>query len=136
PTVDSPTSIRAVVPLPAVGGRLVVTVSGGGVAQSPRPFTVVPPPPAITSFSPGTGLAGAPVTLAGSSFVGVRSVTLGGVRASFRVVSNGSILATVPAAALTGPIAVVTRSGSAQSATDFTVLPRIDRLRKDRGPPG
>jgi len=80
----------------------------------------------ITGFFPKKGPVGTVVTIYGSSFTGTTSVTFNGTSAAFRVITGGVIRATVPAAASSGPIGVVTPAGPATPASglpDFTVTP-------------
>lgn len=80
-----------------------------------------PPAPTITSLTPSAGAVGSSVTIGGTGLVTAFSVTFDGTSASFTVVSDTEITATVPAGATTGPVAVTTNSGTATSATSFTV---------------
>ena len=57
----------------------------------------------------------------GRNFLGTTRVTFNGVSATFQILNTGNILATVPAGAATGPIAVTNTGGTADSQTDFTV---------------
>ena len=82
------------------------------------------PGPTITTFTPNGGLAGTVVTVLGSNFTGATQVTFNGTTATaFTVNSATQITVTVPAGATTGPIGVVAPSGTATSATPFTVGP-------------
>ncbi len=84
-------------------------------------------PPAITSFSPGNGPAGASIVLTGSAFTGANSVKFNGTNASsFTVNSPTQITATVPSSASSGPITVTTSAGSASSTTSFTVTAAVE----------
>ncbi|MEK6282885.1 MAG: reprolysin-like metallopeptidase [Acidobacteriota bacterium] len=78
--------------------------------------------PAISSFSPAGGSQGAAATIAGTNFISPTAVRFNGVDASFTVSSTTEIVATVPVGATTGPITVVTASGVATSAANFTVF--------------
>ncbi|MEK8179632.1 T9SS sorting signal type C domain-containing protein [Flavobacterium buctense] len=81
--------------------------------------------PVIDSFNPTTNncTTGTSVQIFGSNFVGITSVTFGGVSATFTVNGAGTIItATLPAGATTGRIRVSTAQLSVNSATDFTVL--------------
>ena len=119
-TVKSTTTITATVPAGATTGGILVTTPGG-VANSSAYFNVVPPMPAITTFSPASGKIGTLVTIAGTNFNGTTAVKFNGVAASFTVVSPTKITVTVPEHASTGPISVKTDNGTTASASAFTV---------------
>jgi hypothetical protein len=77
--------------------------------------------PKINEVSPTKGGPGTQVDITGANFVGVSSVTFGGVDASFEVESAGEIVATVPQGASDGRIAVTTPTGTGTSDVTFTV---------------
>jgi len=83
--------------------------------------------PAITSFTPATGVVGTTVTITGTGFNDTSPVTavmFGATAAtSFTVDSDTQITATVPTGATTGTISVTDTEGTATSATTFTVTP-------------
>jgi len=112
--------ILAIVPSGVTTGKLSVTTSGG-TATSSGSFTVSNIP-AITSFTPTSGTAGAIVSLAGADFTGATSVKFNGTEASgFSVVSPTSITAVVPPGATTGTLSVTTANGTAYSVSNFIV---------------
>lgn len=78
----------------------------------------------VTSFVPASGSPGTKVTITGTGFIGATAVKFNSVNAaSFTVVNATTIVAEVPANAVTGKIAVLDASAcAAKSATDFTVL--------------
>jgi uncharacterized repeat protein (TIGR03803 family) len=117
--VVSDTYLTAVVPATATTGSVTVTTPGGTLTSN-KIFRVNP---VILSFNPTSGKVGDPVTINGTSFKGATKVTFGGVKATFSVVSDIEITATVPTGAKTGKIQVTTPGGTATSATDFTVTP-------------
>lgn len=120
-TNTSATSIRGTVPTGAVSGSITVKNSVG-TAVSLGTFSVTAPAPTITSFAATTGGRGLGVTITGTNFTGASSVSFGGVSTTaFRMVSATSIVVGVPTGAVTGKIAVVTPSGTATSASNFTV---------------
>jgi len=83
-----------------------------------------PSPPAISGFSPSSGCQGATgIVITGTNFTGATSVNFNGVTASYVVNSSTQITASVPATATTGTISVTTPSGTANSASSFTVNP-------------
>jgi hypothetical protein len=81
--------------------------------------------PTITSFTPTSGSAGCAVTITGTSFTNPPVTTVqfnGTIAATFTVISDTQLEATVPPGATTGPISVVNADGTASSATSFTVV--------------
>lgn len=124
-TVDGPTQITAAVPGSALSGKITVTTPGG-TATSPTDFAVIRQP-TVTSFTPASGQPGTLVTLNGTNLGTVTAVTFGsvGVTAPITVLSPTSIKVTVPSGALIGRVAVTNPAGNAQSATNFTLVPRI-----------
>ncbi len=77
--------------------------------------------PVIANITPGHGAIGSGVTLTGTAFTGATAVTFHGVSAAYTVVSDTHITATVPAAAKTGPVRVMTPVWTATSAIDYVV---------------
>lgn len=77
----------------------------------------------ISGFTPGSGSAGAAVTINGIGFTGVDIVNFNGVSAAFSIVNDGEITATVPAGATTGLIELI-NSGcdTAYSAGSFVIV--------------
>jgi hypothetical protein len=87
---------------------------GGG---SPSPTN----PPSVDSVNPLSGPAGTSVAIMGKHLSRTTSVTFNGLPAGFAVSSDTQLTATVPVGATSGRIAVTAPSGSAMSASDFTV---------------
>ena len=82
-------------------------------------YTLASSGPVISSFSPPTGAVGT-VTINGSGFTGTMGVTFNGVPASFSVVNDTQITATIPWGAARGPITVTDGSGTTTaSSTPF-----------------
>ena len=78
----------------------------------------------FVSTTPTSGKVGRSVTILGTNLTGATSVTFNGSAAAFTVSKSGtSISATVPAGATTGPVQVVTPSGTLTSNVNFQVLP-------------
>ncbi len=83
-------------------------------------FSVVQPPPVISSISPPSGIPGTVVVIEGTGFLEVSSVTFGGISAaSFTVESSTRITAVVPEGFTTGPVAIGTVGGSGSGDEDF-----------------
>jgi hypothetical protein len=80
--------------------------------------------PTITSFSPTSGKVGTQVTITGSNF-GPGTVVKFFVNktAATNVLTSNTLVATVPAGAVTGPITVSNAAGSSTSNGNFTVTP-------------
>jgi hypothetical protein len=136
--VVSSTLITTSVPPGATTGRISVTTPGG-TATSAGDFTVTPPVPTISSFSPASGLVGAAVTLTGTDFGGATGVRFNDTAATFLVVSSTLITTSVPPGATTGRISVTAPGGTATSASDFTVTspgPTITSLSPSEGAVG
>ncbi len=123
-TVLSATDTQLVTTVPAGATTGPIAVSGpAGLAITATPFTVtVPQPPTISDFTPSKGPVGTQVTLNGTNFTGATAVRFGTVAAiTFRVVSAGTITATVPAGAVTAFLYVTTPGGTAVSKKQFQV---------------
>ena len=119
-TVEDDSHITAKVPATAVTGAISVTTAAG-TGASASPLTVVPPA-TVTGFTTGSGVAGTPVTINGTNFIGEITVRFNGVpAASVTKVSSTQLRATVPSGATTGKIAVTTIAGTAVSAANFTI---------------
>lgn len=121
-TASTATTITTTVPTAASTGPITVTVAAN-TATSPTDF-VVTPPPTITSFTPGSGPVGTTVDITGTNFStvpSVNTVTFNGTAAVVTASTATTITVTVPAGAMTGPIAVMIGSHTATSSTDFVV---------------
>lgn len=122
-TVNSATQVTAVVPAAATSGQVTVTTASG-TATSSGSFTVLTGDgtPTLASFTPVTGAVAQSVTLTGTNFVNVTSVSFNGTSTPFTIVSPTEISTAVPTGASSGAITVVTGLGSVTSATSFTVV--------------
>ena len=93
--------------------------------------------PTVQVSSPPSGIAGTTVTLAGTGFTGVLSVTFGGVSATaFTVFSSTKITAVAPPGSGTVQI-VVTTTGGTSNGIDFTYTtptPVLNSLTPASGP--
>ncbi len=123
-TVVSDSEVIATVPGAATSGLVAVTTPGG-VATSSGSFTVVAAGtvPLISAISPaGGGASGTTLTITGSGLNGATAVTIAGSPATFTVNGSGTqITAIIPAGAGSGPVSVITPSGTANSSTTVTV---------------
>ncbi len=132
-TIINNTTITATVPNGATTGTISVR-NLAGTAVSSGTFTVIGVP-SISSFTPTSGPAGTTVTITGSNFEFISNVRFNGTTASYTVVNNTTISATVPSAATTGVISVQNGSGIGSSATNFVViqLPTINSFTPSSG---
>ena len=121
PFTAGQTSVPITVTAVASGSTTVTATLNGSSAASQ--VTVTPPPPTITSFTPTRGPVGTTVTITGTNFINVQTVTFNGVTAIFTINNATTLTAVVPSGATTGNISVSDSAGTAQSATNFTVLP-------------
>ncbi len=120
-TVQATNRVTAIVPEGAVTGSLKVTTPGG-TASSPVPFQVIGTLPVIYGFTPSHAGPGETVTVNGDNLASPTSVSFNGTPAtSYVAVGSTSVMATVPAAATSGPITVTTAKGTASSPTSFLV---------------
>jgi uncharacterized repeat protein (TIGR03803 family) len=111
------TFLTATVPSAALTGSVTV-VTGRTTLTSSQTFKVTP---TLTSFTPTSGPVGTLVTITGTGLAQTTKVTFTGKSASFTVISDTEVTATVPTGTTTGKIAVTTKGGTASSKTSFTV---------------
>ena len=78
--------------------------------------------PIIANFTPQSGTPGTVVTVTGANFLGTSLVTIGGTSAGYDVVSDTQINMTVPAKAVTGPIAITGPLGTTVSSANLVVV--------------
>lgn len=139
-----------VVPTNATTGPVTVATRYGS-CTSATPFVITEPHwdlPRDPIFSPAQGLPGTKVQIqargptgdaGGNNLDRVTRVLFNGVEAIFTFEGIlGSIVATVPLTATTGPITIVTPEGSVTSASSFSVLPaaQLTGFVPDHGVPG
>jgi gliding motility-associated-like protein len=122
-TASTTTSITTTVPTGATTGTITVTVAGN-TATSATNFTVTPPLPTITLFTPSSGPVGTTVTITGTNFdpTAINNiVAFNGTTAVVTASTTTSITTTLPTGATTGKITVAVAGNTATSASDFTV---------------
>jgi hypothetical protein len=111
--------------------------SGTGVASDPsNPVTPVYPAPTLAGFTPGAAPVGSPVTIVGTNLLSTQAVSFAGTSATFQVVSDTEITATLPDGAITGPVTVLTGGGSATTPNAFSVMPTITAFTPSSGKRG
>lgn len=97
----------------AITGTVAVIIAACG-----PPYSI----PVIESLSPPTGLAGQVVTFSGSGFSGAGSVKFDGTSATFTLVSDSELTATVPLTAETGTVSITNPAGTGTGPV-FVVIP-------------
>ena len=115
------TTVPITVTAVAAGSTTVTATLNGGSAASQ--VTVSPAVPTITGFTPTSGQPGTSVTVTGTNFINVQTVTLHGVSSTFTVTGPTTLIAVIPPTATTGSFTVQTLAGTATSAANFTVIP-------------
>jgi hypothetical protein len=102
----------------------VVAMGAGSLVATAIPAAAAAP--TISGFTPISGAVGTPITISGSGFTGATSVLVGVVSAPFAVVSDTTINATIPTAAVRATVSVHTPSGNATSKLKyFKVTPTV-----------
>ena len=117
-----------------LGSGPVTVITPGGQVTSTQKFTVLPPPPTISSV-PASGAVGAGLAVNGSNLCVDQCFSWGGVTET-RLIINGTdqnvvyatpdfILFYVTAGTPlgSGPVTVITPGGQVTSTQEFTVLP-------------
>ncbi|MBI3416093.1 MAG: DUF11 domain-containing protein, partial [Verrucomicrobia bacterium] len=96
-------------------------ITHGGTNTSALTFTVAAAaPPAIGGFDPIAGQPGAKIAITGANLSGATQVKFNGTNAAFTIFA-GTLVATVPANAATGPISVTTPGGTVTTMNDFFI---------------
>jgi uncharacterized repeat protein (TIGR03803 family) len=107
----------------ATNGILYGTTAGGGTNKDGTVFSVDVGLGPFVKTLPTARRVGQWVAILGSSLTGATSVTFNGIPAKFSVISSTEIATTVPTGAATGPVQVVTPSGTLTSNVHFQVEP-------------
>ncbi|MGB0522062.1 MAG: T9SS type A sorting domain-containing protein [Flammeovirgaceae bacterium] len=104
-----------------VDGMVMVGTHGRGAFRGQVSSLLVTP--TITGFSSPCGEAGEDLTITGTDFSGVSSVSFNGTDAPiFTVTSATSITVTIPTGATSGTVSVTTPGGTANSSDDFIIV--------------
>jgi large repetitive protein len=131
--IGSDTYLTATIPAGALSGPVTVATPTGTRSLN-RNFLVKPQ---VESFSPPSAVVGSTVTITGVSLTQTTLATVGGKAASFSVISDTEVTATVPAGAKTGDaISVTTAGGTASSTAKLVVEPEITSFAPKKGPVG
>jgi hypothetical protein len=117
---------------------VAVTITSPEGTSAPFQLNVYVPPAAISGLTPGSGQAGALITITGQYFTYASAVAFNGVPATFTFIDDTRLTAVVPAGAGTGPVAIGNCFGVGYSASPFTVIapPTLSRVNPVAANPG
>ncbi|CAD5274669.1 MULTISPECIES: IPT/TIG domain-containing protein [unclassified Imperialibacter] len=118
--------LQIVVPSGSQGVGKVAVTRRGILAESAQAL-IVSPAASITAIDPAARIAGGTITISGDHFSlpNVTTVTVNGAAATFDILNDDNIKATVPSnAAATGNV-TVTRGGVTSNTIAFSVVPKI-----------
>ena len=82
------------------------------------------------------GKVGTNAEILGQGFKGATSVTFNGTPATFKIVNDTYITATIPVGSTSGPVSVVTSTGTLAANHNFVVFPGITSFSPTSGPVG
>ncbi|MET0487614.1 MAG: S8 family serine peptidase, partial [Candidatus Rokuibacteriota bacterium] len=118
------TQLRFRVPLGATKGKIgITTVDGTALSATDL---LVGQPPRATAFAPAAAPVGTLVTITGTNLLLATGATFSGpVTVTPTAVTATTLMAVVPAGAVTGPVSITNSVGTAASATPFKVAPKI-----------
>ena len=121
--IVSDTQLEVTIPAFAASGSLAVTASGpGGTATAADTFFYYLAPSAVT-FSPVRQVRGQPITISGKDLYRITEVRVSGQSVPITNRTEGTdLLVNVPANAVSGPITVVNRAGTATSSLSLVVV--------------
>lgn len=117
-------------------GKLYGTTELGGKNVTGTVFSLALDLPPLVKFVPADRLVGDTVIILGQGFEHATAVSFNGTAASFKVVSDTHITATVPAGATTGDITVTEPGGALHSQYAFHVLPTAKSFLPNNGSVG
>jgi len=119
-TGSNATTLTVTVPTGALSGAIRITTGAGSITT--ESFTVLPPAPTVSSFTPTSGKKGvALVTVRGTNLAGA-TVTVGNVPVTLAAGATAtSFKFIIPANAVTGKINVTTAGGTVSSANNLVV---------------
>jgi uncharacterized repeat protein (TIGR03803 family) len=116
-------------PMQHTSGVLYAMTTKGGTAYCSDPsycgvfYSFNASLPAFVSLLPYSGKIGRSIEFLGQGFTGTTGVSFNGTAATFMVVSDNYLKATVPSLATTGFVTVATPSGTLTSNKKFRVIP-------------
>jgi uncharacterized repeat protein (TIGR03803 family) len=117
-------------------GKLYGQANSGGANSVGALFSFAVSLKSFVSELPTSGKVAKSVGILGGGFTGTTSVTFNGTNATYSVMSDTYISATVPSGAGTGFVNVVTPGGTLKSNLKFRVTPTVLSFTPTSGPVG
>lgn len=135
--VVSDTQLEVTVPALTVSGPVVVSASGiGGNTTATDPFFFYLPPSNLV-LSPARQLRGKPLTVSGKNLYRITSVIVSGIPVSITSRNEGvDLLIGVPEAAVSGPVVVTSRAGTASVPLVILQKPVVTNFLPNKARPG
>ena len=123
-------------PMQHTNGKFYGVAEGGGAHNGGVVYSLDNGAPSFVSLVTRWGSAGQTVGIVGQGFTGTSSVKFGTGPATFTVVSDTYLTATVPSNGTTGFVTVATPSGTLTSNRNFFVVPVVSSIAPISGPVG
>lgn len=123
-------------PMQHTNGKLYGVAEGGGAHSGGVIYSMDNRAPAFVSLVTRWGSAGQTVQILGQGFTGTSSVKFGTAPATYTVISDTNLTATVPSNGTTGYVTVTAPSGTLTSNRNFFVVPVVSSIAPISGPVG
>lgn len=130
---QTPPQFTVTLPANAISGKITVSNANHGKFVSLQDFYA---PPVITSYSPSNAPVGTTVSVVGTNFLGISSLQVGAVSASYIYTNNNRLSFVVPTGAVDGKIGITTPERTVFSTAIFAVLPTITGFTPTNGTVG
>jgi uncharacterized repeat protein (TIGR03803 family) len=123
-------------PMQHTNGKIYGLASSGGTSEDGVVYSLDMGLGPFVSLVSTSGKVGKTVEVLGQGFTGTTAVSFNGTAATFTVVRDTYLKATVPSGATTGAVTVTTPGGILNSNTQFRVTPKILSFSPTSGPAG
>ena len=135
--VVSDTQLEVTVPALTVSGPVLVSASGiGGNTTATDPFFFYLPPSNLV-LTPARQLRGRPLTVSGKNLYRITAVTVSGIPVPITSRNEGvDLLIGVPETAVSGPVVVTSRAGTASAQLTVLQKPVVTDFLPNRARPG
>jgi uncharacterized repeat protein (TIGR03803 family) len=123
-------------PMQHTNGKIYGLTSNGGANDLGVSYSLDLGLKPFAKLTSTVGVVGNSVGILGQGFTGATAVEFNGAAATFKIVSDTYLTATVPSAATTGSVTVTTRTSSLNSNQTFRLTPKILSFNPISGPVG